>query len=178
MCLIMMIQVSGNILYLHFSMAHSGSFFCNAAIASSLCFIPGVLTRLSFINFLKTEDEKHKENNNSSNLRVWKRQRIISIIITLTYRKIPMISPGFIFVQKAFLLGLFSGEAIFRGACYQKEFCVSAQNRNSPWAYIRLGGLIIGRIFASVIWGAYFREGLVLGGLIIGILWSSQSPQG
>ena len=31
-------------------------------------------------------------------------------------------------------------------------------------------GLIIGRIFASVIWGAYFREGLSLGGLIIGIL--------
>ena len=33
-----------------------------------------------------------------------------------------------------------------------------------------LGGLIIGRIFASEIWGAYFREGLFLGGLIIGIL--------
>ena len=30
------------------------------------------------------------------------------------------------------------------------------------------GGLIIGRIFASEIWGAYFREGLFLGGLIIG----------
>ena len=37
-----------------------------------------------------------------------------------------------------------------------------------------LGGLIIGRIFASEIWGAYFREGLFWrggGGLIIGILW-------
>ena len=36
------------------------------------------------------------------------------------------------------------------------------------------GGLIIGRIFASEIWGTYFREGLSLGGggggLIIGIL--------
>ena len=32
------------------------------------------------------------------------------------------------------------------------------------------GGLIIGKIFASEIWGAYFREGLFLGGLIIGIL--------
>ena len=31
------------------------------------------------------------------------------------------------------------------------------------------GGLIIGRIFASEIWGAYFREGLFLEGLI-GIL--------
>ena len=40
-----------------------------------------------------------------------------------------------------------------------------------------LGGLIIGRIFASEIWGAYFREGLFFffrggggGGLVIGIL--------
>ena len=33
-----------------------------------------------------------------------------------------------------------------------------------------LGGLIVGRIFASEIWGAYSREGLFLGGLIIGIL--------
>ena len=35
------------------------------------------------------------------------------------------------------------------------------------------GGLIIGRIFASEIWGAYFREGFFFlggGGLIIGIL--------
>ena len=32
------------------------------------------------------------------------------------------------------------------------------------------GGLIIGRIFASEIWGAYFQEGLFLGGLITGIL--------
>ena len=34
-----------------------------------------------------------------------------------------------------------------------------------------LGGLIIGRIFASEIWGAYFREGLFFffgGGLILG----------
>ena len=32
---------------------------------------------------------------------------------SLKYRKIPIISPGLIFVQKAFLLGLFSGELIF-----------------------------------------------------------------
>ena len=31
------------------------------------------------------------------------------------YRKIPMISPGLIFVQKAFLLGLFSGDLTFGG---------------------------------------------------------------
>ena len=88
------------------------------------------------------------------------------------YRKIPIISPGLIFVQKAFLLGLFS-----EGAFYWKEFCVSkwvwlsgnknslkqlkTASTNSPWAYS--GGLIIGRIFASEIWGAYFREGLFFG---------------
>ena len=32
------------------------------------------------------------------------------------------------------------------------------------------GGFIIGRIFASEIWGAYFQEDLFLRGLIIGIL--------
>ena len=75
------------------------------------------------------------------------------------YCKIPIISPGLIFVQKALLLGLFSGELIFRGAYYWKEFCVwkwvgldnknslkhyenSLRQRetattNSPWAYIR-----------------------------------------
>ena len=40
----------------------------------------------------------------------------------MVYRKIPIISPGLIFVQKAFLLGLFSGELIFGGTYYWKEF--------------------------------------------------------
>ena len=44
-------------------------------------------------------------------------------------------SPGLIFVQKAFLLGLFSGELSFGGAYYWKEFCVSKwvalDNKNS-----------------------------------------------
>ena len=40
-------------------------------------------------------------------------------------RKIPIISPGLIFVQKAVLLGFFSGELILGGAYYWKEFCVS-----------------------------------------------------
>ena len=93
------------------------------------------------------------------------------------YPKIPIISPGLIFVQKAFLLGLFSGELIFGGAYYRNEFSVSkwvglnnknslkqfkTVNTNSPWAYIRegllsegflrlgLGGLIFGRAY---IWG-------------------------
>ena len=54
---------------------------------------------------------------------------------TVTYRKIPMISPGLIFVQKAFLVGLFSGDLIFGGAYYWKEFCISKwiglDNKNS-----------------------------------------------
>ena len=65
----------------------------------------------------------------------------------IQYRKIPIISPGVIFVQKAFSLGLFLGELIFGGACYRKELCVSKwvwfvnknSNSNSPWAYIREG---------------------------------------
>ena len=39
----------------------------------------------------------------------------------MIYRKIPIISPGLIFVQKAFLLGLFSGELIFGGAFHDKN---------------------------------------------------------
>ena len=42
-----------------------------------------------------------------------------------TYRKNPIISSGIIFVQKAFLLGLFLGELIIGGAYYWREFCVS-----------------------------------------------------
>ena len=72
------------------------------------------------------------------------------------------------------MLGLFLGELIFRGAYYLKEFCVSkwvgldnkTASTNSPWVCLYLGGLIVGRIFASEIWGACFREGLVLGGLL------------
>ena len=75
--------------------------------------------------------------------------------IILIYREIPKISPGLIFVQKADLLGLFSGELIFGGAYYWKESCVSKwvgiNNKNSlkhyenslklnttsPWAYVQ-----------------------------------------
>ena len=55
------------------------------------------------------------------------------------YRKYPIISPGLIFVQKAFLRGLFSGELTFGGAYYWKKCCV------------------IGSIFLSEVWGAYYR---------------------
>ena len=83
----------------------------------------------------------------------------------MKYRKIPIISPGLIFVQKAFLLDLWSGELIFEfgGAYYWREFCVSkwvgldnknsfkhyensleqleTASTNSPLAYIQ-GGLL------------------------------------
>ena len=39
--------------------------------------------------------------------------KITQILIQSSYRKIPIISPGLIFVQKDFLLDLFSGELIF-----------------------------------------------------------------
>ena len=58
-----------------------------------------------------------------------------TVLTNSKYRKIPILSPGLTFVQKAFLLGLFSGELIFGGACYRKEFCVSKwvwlANKNS-----------------------------------------------
>ena len=97
------------------------------------------------------------------------------------YRKIPIISPGLIFVQKAVLLSLSSGELIFGGAYYGKEFCVSkwveldnkTASNNSPWAYIwegllsegflrlSFGGLIFGRTY-FFFWGggrgAYYRN--------------------
>ena len=95
------------------------------------------------------------------------------------YRKIPIISPGLLFVQKAFLLGLFSGELIFGGAYYWKEFCVSkwvgldnknsvnhhenslnqlkTASTNSPWTYIREGLLSEGFLRLRFGGGAYFR---------------------
>ena len=76
------------------------------------------------------------------------------------------------------MLGLFSGELIFGGACYRKEFCVSKwvwfvnknSNNNIPWAYIqegllsegylhqRFGGLIFGRAYFFGGAGAYYRN--------------------
>ena len=57
----------------------------------------------------------------------------------LIYYKIPIISPGLIFGQKAFLLGLFLGELIFGGAYYWTEFCISKlvglDNKNSSKNY-------------------------------------------
>ena len=67
---------------------------------------------------------------------------------------------------------LFSEELIIGGNfAFQNGLglTIKTANSNSPWVYIG-GRVIIGRVFASEIWGAYFREGLLLGGLIIGIL--------
>ena len=88
------------------------------------------------------------------------------------------------------MLGLFSRELIFGGACYWKEFSVTTwvwfvnknSNSNSPLAYIwegllsegylclRFGGLISGGFIfrRAYFWGDYFREGLFSGGLIFG----------
>ena len=94
-----------------------------------------------------------------------------------------------VFVQKAVLLGLFSGELIFGGCCYWKEFCVSiwveldnkTASNNSVWAYIwegllsegflrlRFGGLIFGRAyFLLLLLLFFFFFFLGGGGLIIG----------
>ena len=70
--------------------------------------------------------------------------------LEINYRKIPIISPGLISVQKAFLLALFSEELNFGGACYQKKFCISKWvslwfvNKNS---YITVDGLIFRRAY-------------------------------
>ena len=51
------------------------------------------------------------------------------------YRKIPIIRPGLVFLQEAYLLGLFSGQLIFGGFYYWNEFCISKwvalDNKNS-----------------------------------------------
>ena len=89
----------------------------------------------------------------------------------MAYCKIPIISPGLIFFQKAVLLGLFSGKLIFGVAYYFKKFCVSkwvgldnkTASTNSPWAYIREGLLSEGFLrlrFGGFIFGrAYFFLG-------------------
>ena len=77
-------------------------------------------------------------------------------------------------------MGIFSGELIFGGAYYWREFWGfkigwtsqynSLKHEDDSLKQLTLsmglysGGLIIGRIFASEIWGAYVREGLFFGG--------------
>ena len=53
-------------------------------------------------------------------------------IIVALYRKIPIISPGLIFVQKAFWLGLFSkGLVIGRNFAFQNGFVLSIKTAES-----------------------------------------------
>ena len=59
------------------------------------------------------------------------------------YRKMPIISPGLIFVQNAFLLGLFSeGPVIGRNFAFENGFCLVIKTA--------VHGLIFGR--------AYYRK--------------------
>ena len=111
----------------------------------------------------------------------WMNNKQHQFISVSKYRKIPIISPGLIFVQKAFLLGLFSGELIFGRACYRKEFCVSKwvglNNKNSLKHYenslkqltLTVRGLIFERAYYRkdfCIWdlGDLFSGGLIFGG--------------
>ena len=45
-----------------------------------------------------------------------------NVLKPVLYRKIPIISPGLIFVQKAFLLGLFLGELFLEGLNIRRNF--------------------------------------------------------
>ena len=80
---------------------------------------------------------------------MWSKFHIYKIYFFFNiYRKI--LIPGLIFVQMAFLLGLFLGELVFGGAYYWKEFCVSKwvglDNKNSLKQLALTGyGLIFGR---------------------------------
>ena len=88
------------------------------------------------------------------------------------YRKILLISPGLIFAQKAFLLGLFSEGLIIGGKfAFQNglDLTTKTAGTNSPWAYIREGLLSEGYLHLRF-GGLIFRRTYFLGGLIIRIL--------
>ena len=86
-----------------------------------------------------------------------------------------IVSHGAIFVKKASLVGLFSGERIFGGSfAFQNGLDLTIKTTQNikkrdinsyPKQPMGLysGGLIIGRIIATEIWGAYFLDGLVFG---------------
>ena len=63
-------------------------------------------------------------------------------IMRQKYHKIRIICPGLIFVQKAFLVGLFS-EGLINGGnfAFQNglDLTIKTANTNTPWAYIREG---------------------------------------
>ena len=116
------------------------------------------------------------------------------MLLILTYRKIPKISPGAYIFQRPFLRGLFLEGLIFGGAYLRREICVSKSigldlklEVNLPFLlcftlYLRTifqvqapGGLYLegrfnGGFFALPVWGAYIWRGLYMEGLIFGIL--------
>ena len=86
-----------------------------------------------------------------------------------SYRKIPIISPGLIFVLKAVCWAYFRGSLFPEGLIIGRNFAfqnrlgltIKTADSNSPWAYIREGLLSEEYYFVSEIWGTYFREGLL-----------------
>ena len=50
--------------------------------------------------------------------------QLLDLKLCRSFKFILIISPGLMFVQKAFLVGFFSRELIFRGAYYWREFCI------------------------------------------------------
>ena len=97
---------------------------------------------------------------------------VVRFLDAASYRKVSIVSPGLIFLQKAVLLSLVSGELIIREAYYWKEFCFSkwvgldnknslkhlkTDSTNSRWAYIREGLLSEGFLHLRI-------GGIILGG--------------
>ena len=97
------------------------------------------------------------------------------------YRKIPIISPGLIIVQKVFCWAYFWGSLISEGLVIGGNFAfqnglgltITTVNSNSPWAYIREGLLLEGYLrlrFGGGGGGLSFRRAYFGEGLLSGIL--------
>ena len=105
---------------------------------------------------------------------------VVRFLDAASYRKVSIVSPGLIFVQKAVLLGLVLGELIIREAYYWKEFCVSKwvglDNKNSLKHLVYENSLKHLKTDSTNSRWAYIREGLLpegflhlrIGGIILG----------
>ena len=89
-------------------------------------------------------------------------ERLKYLNVNNNCRKIPIISPGLMFVQKAFLLGLFSGELIFGEAYYWKDFCVlkwfALDNNNGLKHQENSLKQLIVTVHGVIFEGAYYRK--------------------